>query len=74
MCARSPIINTGTTTMRYLTLSNHSDIEICDYPDSGKIGVSASGSETTDLRRMFRAETPVDYHDRESTVPPHGGV
>lgn len=68
------IINTGTTTMRYLSLSNLSDTEVCEYPDSRKIGVFASTSPTSALRRMFRAEAGVDYYDRESIDPPAGAA
>lgn len=68
------IINTGTTTMRYLSLSNLSDTEVCEYPDSRKIGIFASTSPTSALRRMFRAEAGVDYYDRESIDPPAGAA
>jgi uncharacterized cupin superfamily protein len=64
------IINTGTTPMRYLALSNVADLETCEYPDSGKVlTVSRRGSEPG-LRKMFRAENTVDYYDRESTLAP----
>jgi uncharacterized cupin superfamily protein/catechol 2,3-dioxygenase-like lactoylglutathione lyase family enzyme len=61
------IINTGSTPMRYRSLSNRSTIEVCEYLDSQKIGVFATTSPTSSLRRMFRAEAGVDYYDREST-------
>jgi uncharacterized cupin superfamily protein len=64
------IINTGKTTMRYLSLSTMSATEVCEYPDSQKIGVFASTSATSGVRRMFRAEAGVDYYDRESTKQP----
>lgn len=67
------IINTGTTTMRYLALSDLVDIETCEYPDSGKIQVDASGRDGSRLRKMFRAETSVDYYDRESSESPQRG-
>ena len=35
------IINTGSTTMRYLALSNREEVEVCEYPDSNKVGVFA---------------------------------
>jgi uncharacterized cupin superfamily protein len=66
------IINTGKTTMRYLSLSNVAATEICEYPDSNKIGVFASTSPTSGMRKMFRAETGVQYYDREPTEPPAG--
>ena len=68
------IVNTGTSTMRYLSLSSVSTTEVCEYPDSGKIGVFATTSPTSGLRRMFRAETGVEYYDRESTDPPVRGA
>lgn len=66
------IINTGKTTMRYLSLSTMSSTEVCEYPDSQKIGVFATTSPASGLRRMFRAEVGVDYYDRESTESPSG--
>jgi uncharacterized cupin superfamily protein len=60
------IINTGSTTMRYLALSVSADVEVCEYPDSGKIGVFASGADAPRLRKLVRSESEVDYYDRES--------
>ena len=56
------IINTGTTTMRYLALSTLVDVDACEYPDSQKVLIRAKP-----LRGMFRAEATVDYYDREKT-------
>lgn len=61
------IINTGTTEMRYLALSNRVDIEVCEYPDSQKILVAAGPSGARGLRKIVRAENTVDYYDREKT-------
>lgn len=61
------IVNTGNTALRYLSLSNLASTEVCEYPDSGKIAVFAGDSETSGIRKVFRAETDVDYYDREST-------
>lgn len=66
------IINTGTTPLRYLSLSNVSSTEVCEYPDSQKIGVFADTSSASGVRKMFRAEAGVAYYDRESTEPPKG--
>jgi uncharacterized cupin superfamily protein len=68
------IINTGTKTLRYLSLSTMSATEVCEYPDSQKIGVFATTSQTSGVRRIFRAEAGVDYYDRESTDPPSGNT
>lgn len=59
------IINTGTTTMRYLALSNLSDIDACEYPDSGKVSIVTGTDNDSGLRKIFRAENTVDYYDRE---------
>ena len=67
------IINTGRATMRYLSLSTVAETEVCEYPDAGKIGIFAGTSTTPGLRKLFRAETDVDYYDRESVDPPAGG-
>lgn len=64
------IINTGTAPLRYLALSNLSDTEICEYPDSNKVGVFVAASDTPGLRKLFRGEASVDYYDRESTQSP----
>ncbi|WP_306476246.1 cupin domain-containing protein [Methyloversatilis sp.] len=68
------IINTGSTTLRYLSLSNLEDIEVCEYPDANKVGVFAAGASTPGLRTFFRAEGDVDYYDRESTDPRPGSA
>jgi len=59
------IINTGTTTMRYLALSTLVEVEACEYPDSGKVLVVSGKRGDGGLRGMFRAEDTVDYYDRE---------
>ncbi|MDN3919588.1 cupin domain-containing protein [Roseateles violae] len=64
------IINTGSTTMRYLALSNVVDIEVCEYPDSGKLLVASGPRGQRGLRKIYRAEDEVDYYERESNVAP----
>ena len=64
------IINTGSTTMRYLSLSSLAEVEVCEYPDSNKIGVFADTPGVSGLRGLHRAESAVDYYDGESTEPP----
>jgi uncharacterized cupin superfamily protein len=61
------IINTGVTVMRYLSLSTLVELEACEYPDSQKVMIAAGPRGARGLRKMFRAETTVDYYDREST-------
>jgi uncharacterized cupin superfamily protein len=64
------IINTGSTTLRYLSVSNRAPVEVCEYPDSNKLGVFVDTPAANPLRKMLRAEATVDYYDRESTEPP----
>lgn len=60
------IINTGATTLRYLSLSTMSEVDACEYPDSGKLLV-VSDQGAKGVRGMFRAENTVEYYDREPT-------
>ena len=59
------IVNTGTTALRYLALSTLVEVETCEYPDSGKVLIVAGPRGARNLRKMFRAESTVDYYDRE---------
>ena len=59
------IINTGTTTMRYLALSTLSEVDACEYPDSQKVLIATGQRGDDGLRKIFRAESTVDYYDRE---------
>ncbi len=61
------IINTGTVELRYLALSTMVELEACEYPDSGKVSIVSGPRGDRGLRKMFRAETTVDYYDREKT-------
>jgi len=61
------IVNTGTTTMRYLALSTLAEVETCEYPDSGKISIVAGRPGEPGFRKIYRAETTVDYYDREKS-------
>lgn len=59
------IINTGTTDLRYLALSNRLAIDVCEYPDSQKLAVFVEQNGKLALRKIFRSENVVDYYDRE---------
>jgi uncharacterized cupin superfamily protein len=52
------IINTGTTTMRYLALSTLVDVEACEYPDSRKVLVVAGLRGARTSGRCFAPRTP----------------
>lgn len=64
------LINTGSKPMRYLSLSNVAEVEICEYPDSDKIGVYADAAEAPRLRQLHRTSSVVDYYDGESKDQP----
>lgn len=70
--AAHQIINTGSTTMRYISLSNTEAVEVCEYPDSNKIGVFADAADALGLRGLHRTSSAVEYYDGESTEPPAG--
>lgn len=59
------IINTGTTELRYLAVSTIVPLEACEYPDSGKVSIVVGAPGEPGFRKIFRAETDVDYYDRE---------
>lgn len=59
------IVNTGTSTMRYLSLSTRADLEVCEYPDSQKVLASVRNRGPAGLRKLFRTEDSVDYYDGE---------
>jgi uncharacterized cupin superfamily protein len=60
------IINTGRTTMRYLSISTRAELDACEYPDSQKVLVQVGRRGARTLSKMFRAEETVDYYERES--------
>jgi uncharacterized cupin superfamily protein len=64
------IINTGSSTLRYLALSTTEDPEVVEYPDYGKYGVVAGrpiGGRPTDARFAAFAfkKDAVDYWEGE---------
>jgi uncharacterized cupin superfamily protein len=62
------IINTGEVELRYLAVSNQSEAEICEYPDSGKYLASAPGEMSgvpRHVRVIGRPADSLDYWDGE---------
>jgi hypothetical protein len=45
------------------------DVEVCEYPDSSKVGVFAGSADAPGLRKLVRSESEADYYDRESISP-----
>jgi uncharacterized cupin superfamily protein len=58
------IINTGDCDLRYLAVSSISETEVCEYPDSGKIGAFAEGTPER-LRHLTRVSDARDYWENE---------
>lgn len=54
------IINTSAAPLHYLSISTQEKVEICEYPDSGKLGAFAPG-----VRHLQRREAGLDYWDGE---------
>jgi uncharacterized cupin superfamily protein len=61
------IVNTGSTDLRYLSISTQRRPEVCEYPDSNKYQLMTGvGAGITQGRRMHRADSDLDYWDGES--------
>jgi uncharacterized cupin superfamily protein len=58
------IINDSAAELAYLSVSTMMPAEVCEYPDSHKIG--AFGETTTRLRHMTAADAAVDYWKDEA--------
>ncbi len=63
------LINTGTGPLRYLGISNRSDPDVVEYPDSGKFAAMAIAPGTNffdaHLKFVGRAEESRDYWEGE---------
>ena len=64
------LINTGTTTLRYLGVSTMNDPDIAEYPDSGKFGAFAVAPGesfiSAHLRHIGKREDARDYWEGET--------
>ena len=56
------LLNTSDAPLKYLSISTKERPEVCEYPDSGKIGVSTELGE----RFMQRRANTLDYWDGEA--------
>ena len=57
------IINTSDTELRYLAFSSNADAEVCEYPDSGKVG--AYGESEPRFKFLAPIDAEVDYWEGE---------
>jgi uncharacterized cupin superfamily protein len=62
------LINESDKPFRFIVIGDNQKNEVCVYPDSGKISVSALNREGE--RAIFRAGAPVDYWDGERVDEP----
>ncbi len=54
------IINDSEAELAYISVSTMMPAEVCEYPDSGKVG-AFGGSGESRLRHMTMADAKVDY-------------
>ena len=63
------IVNTGSVPLRYLGIANMSLADVCEYPDSGKVGVFSRSTgnpyDKSSFRQLTRDGHEVDYWDGE---------
>jgi uncharacterized cupin superfamily protein len=57
------IINDSTEPLEFISVSTMMPAEVCEYPDSGKIGAFAGGDQR--VRHLTRASQALDYWDGE---------
>ena len=62
------LINTGTEELRYLVVSTMTFPDVCEYPDSNKIGAYATAAVGSKAghRALYFKDTKVDYYDGEN--------
>jgi uncharacterized cupin superfamily protein len=58
------IINDSAAELAYLSISTMAPAEVCEYPDSGKVGAYAKGSPR--LRHLTQADAAIDYWKDEA--------
>ncbi|MEZ4820569.1 MAG: cupin domain-containing protein [Bdellovibrionota bacterium] len=60
------IVNTGEVEMVYIALSTIDHVDVCEYPESKKMGIYV-GTEwgNRDLRYVCKSDQPVNYYDGE---------
>ena len=56
------LVNDSEATLAYISVSTNKAAEVCEYPDSGKIGAFGEGG----MRHMTKADAKVDYWKDEA--------
>lgn len=60
------IINDGKVNLKYISLSTMIEEEVCEYPDSNKVGVFIGSYEESRFRKVFVADQDVPYSHGEN--------
>lgn len=61
------LINTSDRDLRYLCVSTMEYPEICEYPDSKKIGALTSSPHDPGFRAFYRKDSNVTYYEGENS-------
>lgn len=59
------LINSSDCDLKFLAVSTAEPGEICEYPDSNKVGVYVGKSMKRDFREIFKIDQSVDYFEGE---------
>lgn len=59
------LINTGDAPLRYLAISTRIDPDVCEYPDSGKVGAFAGHDAKSGLMHLSPHSASIDYWQGE---------
>jgi uncharacterized cupin superfamily protein len=59
------IINSSASELKYLSISTREPVEICEYPDSGKVGAWAGARGPARRELIARPGESLDYWDGE---------
>lgn len=60
------LINDGSEPLVYLAISTQEPLEVCEYPDSGKILMSTKDAEGQRKSHIFQKDATVDYYEGEA--------
>ena len=61
------IINTGKVDLKYLSLATAINDEVCEYPDSGKVGIYV-GEAGNRFRHLYHIDQDAKYYDGETNA------
>ena len=59
------LINTGADELRYLVVSTMDFPDLCEYPDSNKVGAYGTAATGPQVRALYIRDQNVNYYDGE---------